>query len=249
MANNWKITESEAAIAQKCLDNAIKAGATGAKVALTKSVGDTQGLLNGDLDKVTHLAERVIFLTVFVDGRGGSFATNRLDEESLEVFVKSSVDNTKLLAQDEFRKLPDPSRYTDKAKTGLELDIYDETYEGMEPEGRFKIVSAASCFKDIVPDGYELISEETEYADSAADYLLIDSQGLNCRRRESCFDISSEVTIADKDGNKYSGYSWASAPHFADFNYEGLAREAEEGHCAGWPEGGSERQVQYDCGH
>ena len=48
---------------------------------------------------------------LFVDGRFGSFSTNRLDKKELESFIRNGIASTRFLAEDKARTLPDSSLY------------------------------------------------------------------------------------------------------------------------------------------
>ena len=67
------ITELEKDIALHCISYAVENGADAARVSLNKSVMDGYTILNGELDKVTHSADRSIYLYIYADGRYGTF--------------------------------------------------------------------------------------------------------------------------------------------------------------------------------
>ena len=71
------ITETEIQIAKECIRIALQKGANAARVSLNKSVSDSVTMLNGEFDKVAHSADRSIYIYLFVDGRYGTFSTNR----------------------------------------------------------------------------------------------------------------------------------------------------------------------------
>ena len=123
------ISESEKKLAEHCIESALGRGAAQVRISLSKSILDTVGMLNGETDKVTHSADRSIFLYVFADGKYGTFSTNRLEETELESFAKNAVESVKMLAEDPCRQLPDPSRTEKGAVTGRELGLYDSGYE------------------------------------------------------------------------------------------------------------------------
>ena len=104
------ITEKEILLAKHCISFATASGASGARVSLSKSVMDSCTMFNGKLDKVTHAADRSIYLYLFVEGRYGTFSTNRLEKEGLEDFILKAIDMVRMLGEDKDRTLPDPSR-------------------------------------------------------------------------------------------------------------------------------------------
>ena len=213
------MTEHEISVARHCIDAAVEGGADAARATLSKCVTDSCTMLNGELDKVSHCADRSIYLYLFVDGRYGTFSTNRLDKEELTGFVLKAIDMVRMLGEDRCRQLPARERKAVDAVTGHELALYDSSYEETDTETRLARAEALSIFaaesgKNDLP--YRIISEECEYSDSYEDTYVIDSQGFEGRHTETSFSSFSEMTIEDSEGNKYSGYWWESAPFFAE---------------------------------
>ena len=56
------ITEQEILIARHCITTAVSKGAASARVSMSKSMMDGYTFLNGDLDKVTHSADRSLYI-------------------------------------------------------------------------------------------------------------------------------------------------------------------------------------------
>lgn len=218
------ITDSEKDAARLCIDTALSHGASQIRVSLNKSILDSFSVLNGELDKVMHSADRSVYLYIFAEGRYGTFSTNMLEEDSLRDFVSMATQTTKLLAEDPFRKLPDPDRTAKDAIRGNEAGLYDTSYHGVKPPERLdKALSGAIYVKET--EG-QIISEECEYSDSIDDNWTIDSQGFEGRHIETSFAYCSEITVTGKDGKKYSGYWWDSSPFISDLRTEGCSREA-----------------------
>lgn len=205
------IETHEIEIARHCISYACANGADSARVNLNKSGIDGCNMLNGELDKVTHAADRSIYLYLFVDGKYGTFSTNMLEKDKLEDFIIKAIDMVRMLGTDPCRRLPDPSRTERHAKTGRELGLYNEALEQSDSDSRLRIANAMSIWKKATsnPDeAYNVISEECEYSESYDDSLTIDSQGFEGRHTESAFSYFAEVTIQDKEGDRYSGYWW-----------------------------------------
>ena len=208
------ITSEERSIARHCIEYAMTKGAEGVRLSLNKNVMDSCSMLNGELDKVSHSADRSIYLYLYVDGRYGTFSTNRLDTEELESFIDKAIVMVKMLGEDRCRRLPDPTRTAKDATGGMELGLYDNHYEGCDSDSRLKKAEEMSIIKTLAQsEGYKVLSEECEYAESLDDTLLMDSQGFEGRHTETSFNCFSELTIQDNDGNRYSGYWWEASPH------------------------------------
>ena len=223
------INEHEINIARYCISFATGHGADAARVSLNKSVMDGYTLLNGELDKVTHSADRSIYLYVYTDGRYGTFSTNRLEQSELDGFILKAIEMVRMLGEDKCRCLPDPERTERNAKTGRELDLYDEAYESGNAEKRLEKARSISRFGKIQDnDMYSLISEECEYSESVDDNFIVDSQGLEGRHTETMFYCFAEMTIKAADGNKYSGFWWEASQKEAGINLEACAEKALE---------------------
>jgi len=205
------ITDKELALVRKVLGHSQKCGAQKARATLSISAEDLVATLNGEVDKVTRCYDSSLSLALFVNGRYGSFSTNKLDWDSLEDFIGKAVETAGMLAPDGCRDLPDPSRCCRDAVTGNELDLMDTFYSEITPEIRMQTAIAASVFGS---DG-RIISEEGEYSDSIYDTVVMDTNGLCCRHCENSFDYGVEITI-EEDGEKYSGYWWDSSSRFSE---------------------------------
>ena len=221
---NGMLTEQEIKVADVCLQKALSLGADKVRITLNKSLMELFGTLNGELDKVNHCLDRSISVCLFVDGKFGSFSTNRLVECELNDFLKKAIATVRMLAEDPCRGLPDPSRTAKNAVTGKELGLYDGNYPALTSDERLRMAIDASIFKKHCGDG--LISEEGEYSDSIFDSLVIDSNGLRCRHTETSFEYGVEVTVQDADGNRYSSYWWDATPTLKDLNIQDCGETA-----------------------
>ena len=208
------LTEQEIALARASMEFALDNGAQKVRVTLNKSLMELFGMLNGELDKVTHALDRSLQVALFVDGRFGSFSSNRLEEEGLKAFLLDAIDTVRTLEPDPARNLPDPARTAKDALTGKELDLYDPAYEELTSEKRREFAFSSSIWarKAALEKGFTLISEEGEYSDSLFDTVVMDSNGLFARHTETSFEIGYEVTVEDPDGNRYASYWWDATP-------------------------------------
>ena len=208
------LTEREIALARASMEFALGHGAQKVRITLNKSLMELFGMLNGELDKVTHALDRSLQVALFVDGRFGSFSSNRLEEEGLKAFLLDAIDTVRTLEPDPARNLPDPARTAKDALTGKELDLYDPAYEELTSEKRREFAFSSSIWarKAALEKGFTLISEEGEYSDSLFDTVVMDSNGLFARHTETSFEIGYEVTVEDPDGNRYASYWWDATP-------------------------------------
>ena len=278
------ITDKELVFVREALDMARAAGAQHARATLSASSEDLVATLDGEVDRVTHCADRSLSLALFVDGRFGSYSTNKLDREALRGFIAKAVAATRMVAPDPCRTLPDPARCCHDALTGDELGLVDPARDGLSPADRQQIALNASvlsaprggaeaaaasgtdaasecgesCLSSLngkeenrrlnratlgtvrggtasraqrwgpkdVSGGwlpcsdtksgadYQIVSEEGEYSDSCYETVVMDTNGVCCRHRETSFDYGVEITV-ESGGQKYSGYWWDASSRLA----------------------------------
>lgn len=216
------ITSHEISLAQHCIRHAVSSGASAARVSLNKTVTDSYTILNGELDKVSHSADRSIYIYLFADGRYGTFSTNRLEQSELEEFVVKAIEMVRMLGEDNCRRLPDPDRTAKDAITGRELGLFDDRYYSLDSEERLASAMKLSKYSGIRQreEGFRLISEECEYSCTADDNYVADSNGFEGRHSETTFGTFSEMTIEDPEGNKFSGYWWQTCSRYDETDYE-----------------------------
>ena len=223
------LTPGEMEVARQALSQALACGAQQCRITLSKSLMDLYGTLGGELDKVSHCLDRAMSVALFVDGRFGSFSTNRIDTDHVGAFVRKAVDTVRMLAADPFRSLPDPARICRDARTGTDPGLFDgEGLAAMSAEKRLETALSASCFGKMEEKGFRILSEEGEYSDSVADIYMIDSNGLECRQTDTSFEYGVEVTVEGPDGAKYSGYWWDASPRLAGLDISACGRKAVE---------------------
>ena len=217
------LTEEEIALAKHCLAFAQQEGAQKVRITLSKTLMNLIGVLNGEVDKTAHALDRSLQLQLFVDGKFGTFSSNRMEQDGLEDFIREAIGTVRMLQADACRALPAPERLEKGATEGTELGLYDTEYESLTAEKRREMALRSMAWPR---EG--LISEEGEYSDSIFDSLTIDSQGLYARHTETSFEIGYESTVEDAEGNHLSSYWWDATPRLKDLRLEGCAEKAYE---------------------
>ena len=249
------LEKEELKLTRECLKMALEAGASKARASLSKNEMSIVATLDGEVDKVSGCLDRSISLNLYVDGRYGTFSTNKLGRESLRAFISKAVGTTRMLAEDAARDLPDPARTAKDAVSGDELGICDPAWNSVTPEQRIAFaldnsvqrrqgrvapanfferascVAVASRDNNSLPTcakNWKLISEEGEYSDSIYYNYVVDTQGTEALHSETSFEFFTELTIEDSRGHKYSGGWWEASPTLAGFHPEKVADAALE---------------------
>ena len=94
------ISDNNKDIAQWAMDTALKNGCSAARVSVTVSTNSSFEYRNTQLDKLHQSSENKLYLELYVDGRYGTFSTNRLDKDELNGFIQEAVASTRFLAAD-----------------------------------------------------------------------------------------------------------------------------------------------------
>ena len=201
------------------LQMALDAGCSDAAVALCTSVENSVTALVDRIDRIHRANDCSLSLSLFSDGRYGSFSTNQIDKNSLFPFIKKAAELTRLLQVDEFRRLPDKSRYY--SGDDVDLKLYDNSVRTIPIEKKKEI--AISCCDKIRE---KVQSVECEFGDSE-DYITIaDTQGFKGTLERTTFTVSTECSLADKDGRRPESYWYDSTIVFKDLDYEHCAEIA-----------------------
>ncbi len=225
------IKEYEINLARKCISFATEAGAEAARVSLGKCVTDAYTLLNGQLDKATHSADRSVYIYLFVDGRYGTFSTNRLEENELHDFILKAVEMVRMLGEDRARTLPSRERTAKDAVTGNELGLFDESYYSFDSDKALNEAYSLSRYEEYMKQEdlpYRIISEECEFSCTADDNYTVDSQGFEGRHKETSFGTFAEITVEGHDGCKYSGYWWQTTHKASQIDFGSISGQALE---------------------
>ena len=136
------ITDNNKTLTQWAMDFALKNGAQSAKLVLYNNSSSSFELRNAKMDRLQQSTENGLSISLYVDGRYGSFSTNRLDKKELETLILNGIESTRYLAPDEARVLPDPSRYY---KGGLpDLRLFDKTLYDVNPDTKVDLARAAA---------------------------------------------------------------------------------------------------------
>ena len=208
----YAISDEEKALADKSVKIALEEGASAVQVTLDKAKTEIWALLDGEIDNIRQTGDRALTFRVFADGKYGVFSTNRLEESSVRELLKMAVQNVRLLAPDEFRRLPDVKDAATDAVRGDETGLCWYGFDSVPASDKLEMARNVSVFREFSEESSErswkLVSEEVEYNNTLTDTYLTNSDGIHCRQTETSFEVCCQVTVEDRDGAKYSGLWW-----------------------------------------
>lgn len=209
---DFAISDAERAIADKSVQMALDAGASAVMVSLDKAKTEIYALLDGEIDNIRQTGDRSLTFNIYADGKYGTFSTNRFEEDSLRDFLCKAVETVRMLVADPFRGLPDKKDLATDAVNGDEMGLCWYGYDSVTRDEKLEMARRVSVFGEFsAPSSdrnWRVVSEEVEYNNTLSDTYLTSSDGCRCRQTETSFEVSSQVTVEDNDGNKYSGLWW-----------------------------------------
>lgn len=209
---DFAISDAEREIADKSVQMALDAGASAVMVSLDKAKTEIYALLDGEIDNIRQTGDRSLTFNIYADGKYGTFSTNRFEEESLRDFLCKAVETVRMLVADPFRGLPDKKDLATDAVNGDEMGLCWYGYDSVSRDEKLEMARRVSVFGEFSASSsdrnWRVVSEEVEYNNTLSDTYLTSSDGCRCRQTETSFEVSSQVTVEDNDGNKYTGLWW-----------------------------------------
>lgn len=209
---DFAISDAEREIADKSVQMALDAGASAVMVSLDKAKTEIYALLDGEIDNIRQTGDRSLTFNIYADGKYGTFSTNRFEEDSLRDFLCKAVETVRMLVADPFRGLPDKKDLATDAVNGDEMGLCWYGYDSVSRDEKLEMARRVSVFGEFsTPSSdrnWRVVSEEVEYNNTLSDTYLTSSDGCRCRQTETSFEVSSQVTVEDNDGNKYTGLWW-----------------------------------------
>ena len=209
---DFAISDAEREIADKSVQMALNAGASAVMVSLDKAKTEIYALLDGEIDNIRQTGDRSLTFNIYADGKYGTFSTNRFEEDSLRDFLCKAVETVRMLVADPFRGLPDKKDLATDAVNGDEMGLCWYGYDSVSRDEKLEMARRVSVFGEFsAPSSdrnWRVVSEEVEYNNTLSDTYLTSSDGCRCRQTETSFEVSSQVTVEDNDGNKYTGLWW-----------------------------------------
>ncbi len=209
---DFAVSDAEIEIADKSVQMALDAGASAVMVSLDKAKTEIYALLDGEIDNIRQTGDRSLTFNIYADGKYGTFSTNRFEEDSLRDFLCKAVETVRMLVADPFRGLPDKKDLATDAVNGDEMGLCWYGYDSVSRDEKLEMARRVSVFEEFsAPSSgrnWRVVSEEVEYNNTLSDTYLTSSDGCRCRQTETSFEVSSQVTVEDNDGNKYTGLWW-----------------------------------------
>jgi PmbA protein len=150
-------------------------------------------------------------ISLYVDNKYSSISTSRItNREEMSKFIEEAIAGTRFLAEDEFRKLPDPKRYYKGG--GPDLKTVDPRFSDIDPKD--KIQDAFNLEKEALGKDERIISVSASYRDGLSGMVMVASNGFEGDSENSYYSLSTSVSVTD--GKARPQGSWNESSIFSD---------------------------------
>ncbi|GHT79406.1 modulator protein [Bacteroidia bacterium] len=218
------ISKEYKALAHQILDFARQNGCSACRISIDSGMENSFEYRDTKLEQLQQSSQRQFSVTLFVDGRYGTYSTNRIEASELKKFVKNAIDSTRYLAEDSNRALPSQDRYY---KGGDAPDsCYDSRFASLQPDDKLQLAKAA--VDEIYQTDRRIISVTGSYGDSEWFTYLIDSNGFEGENAQTSFSLSASVSLKGDGDARPESWWYDSALYWDKLQKKGIGHKALE---------------------
>lgn len=218
------ITKENKKLAQWAMEYALKNGCQASRVSLYNGSSSSFEIRDMKIDRLQQASENSLVIHLFVDGRYGSFSTNRLDKQELEKFIRNGIDSTRYLAEDKARTLPDASLYYKGGSADLQL--LDPKFDSIQPDD--KVALAMKTCEEMMGKDDRIISANSSYSDEKDFKYMVASNGFEGDACGSSFSLVASVSIRGEGDARPESYWYDSSLYYDTLMKEGIGVKALE---------------------
>lgn len=218
------IANKQKDIARWAMEYALRNGCQSARVSIVTADSNSFEYRNKQLDQLEQSSENKLYIELFVNGKYGSFSTNRLEQNELQSFIRQGIKSTDYLAQDNCRQLPNDDRYY--IPDGQDLQLFDPTLSALPPDIKLKL--ARQAIDEIYEADKRIISISSSYTDGQSAEYMLTSNGFEDENTGSWCSVSVSVTLKTDGDARAESYWYDSAIFWDDLIKNGIAKEALE---------------------
>lgn len=218
------ITNDNKKLAQWAMEFALKNGCQASRVSLYNGSSSSFEIRDMKIDRLQQASENSLVINLYVDGRYGSFSTNRLDKKELEKFIRNGVDSTRFLAEDKARTLPDASLYYNGG--GADLQLIDPKFDSINPDD--KVALAMNVCDEMMGKDDRIISANSSYSDEKDFKYMVASNGFEGETSGSSFGLTASVSIHGEGDARPESFWYDSSLYYDTLIKDGLGTKAFE---------------------
>lgn len=218
------ITSDNKKLAQWAMEYALKNGCQASRVTLYNGSSSSFDVRDMKIDRLHQASENSLVIHLFVDGRYGSYSTNRLDKKELERFIKDGINATRYLAEDKARTLPDASLYYQGG--GADLQLFDNKFDAIQPDD--KVGLAMQVCQEMVGKDDRIISATSSYSDEKDFKYMVASNGFEGETSGSSFSLVGSISVRGEGDARPESYWYESSLYYDELTKNGIGTQALE---------------------
>ena len=218
------ISKEHKDLARWAMQFALSKGCSDARVSVYSGTDNSFDYRDTQLEKLEQSSENGMSIQLYVDGRFGSYSTNRLDKKELERFIANGIETTRFLAKDEFRQLPKPERFY--KGDGKGLNMYDQKNQGVSVDDKMALIKANVA--EVYGSDKRLISVSSSYSDGISSSFAITSNGFEGESDTTYYSLSAETAMKGEGDARPSSYWYDSAIFWDKLEKSGIGKTAYE---------------------
>ena len=218
------INKQQKELAQWAMNFALKNGCQECRISIHTGTESNFNYRNLLLEKLQQASESSMNIELFVDGRYGTFSTNRIQKEELEKFIKQGITSTRYLEPDECRALPDIALCFDGIAP--DLNLYDEQLADIQPDEKLQI--AMNNIQEVYQTDERIISVNAGYSDGDSKSYVVQSNGFEGERASTWFSINAGVSMKSESDSRPAASWWDNSLFFNEIKKNGYGVAAYE---------------------
>ena len=219
------ITDTNKALAQWAMEYALKNGCQASRVTIYNGSNSSFEVRDMKIDRLQQASENSMIIQLFIDGRYGSFSTNRINRNELESFIRNGIDTTRLLAEDQARSLPEASLYF-KGENDKDLQLMDPEFDHINPDDKLSI--AMNACEEMMGKDNRIVSTNSSYSDGKIYKYIIASNGFEGLSENSYFSLTASLSIKGEGDARPESYWYDSSLYLNSLMKKGIGTQALE---------------------
>jgi PmbA protein len=216
-------TKEKYELADLVIEHALKNGASQVAVSISGNRSTNIEIRDRKIDSLKESNQSGLAISLYVDNKYSAHSTNRMKKEDLLKFVEEAIAATRYLAEDEFRKLPDPEYYYKGG--GPDLNMVDPKLDAMDTRTRIDLATAA--LDEAYQKDERIISVSSYYSDNQESSVMVTSNGFRGDSGGGGLSLAVSVSIKSDTGRP-SDYWFENAIFFDKLKTSGIGKKALE---------------------
>lgn len=216
-------TNEKYTLANLVMEYALKGGAQQVVVRIYERRSNNIELRDQVIDSLKESNQSGLSIDLYVDNKYSAHSTNRLKKDELFKFIDEAIIATRYLAEDEFRKLPDPELYY--KGSGQDLELYDSSLD--QVDAKTKIDLAMRALNEAYKKDERIISVTSNYNDFIANDVMVASNGFKGDSRGTNVNLSASVSMKTESGRP-SDYWYENSQFLARMITTDIGKKALE---------------------